>query len=132
MTISMLIMICCLNTSFRWEPTLGASLILGLFRGEPSLTLAMLWVWQTSGWQTVALEPHAALWPLECGLVLEPLLQNDWPRPKTDFCAWAMKFQSHCMCAPTRGILWKSHTQGAKEPHVAPEPQFVDHWIRTL
>ncbi|KAK1340919.1 hypothetical protein QTO34_017317 [Cnephaeus nilssonii] len=28
---------------------------------------------------------------------------------------------------PGRGILWKSHTQGAKEPHVAREPQFADH-----
>ncbi|KAK1336565.1 hypothetical protein QTO34_002597 [Cnephaeus nilssonii] len=29
-----------------------------------------------------------------------------------------------------RGILWKSHTQGAKEPHVARELQFADHWPR--
>ncbi|KAK1335127.1 hypothetical protein QTO34_004707 [Cnephaeus nilssonii] len=28
---------------------------------------------------------------------------------------------------PGCGILWKSHTQGAKEPHVAREPQFADH-----
>ena len=25
------------------------------------------------------------------------------------------------------GMLWKSHTQGAKEPHVACEPQFANH-----
>ncbi|KAL8194968.1 UNVERIFIED_CONTAM: hypothetical protein K2H54_042310 [Gekko kuhli] len=29
-----------------------------------------------------------------------------------------------------RGIFWKSHTQGAKEPHVAPEQQFADHCIK--
>ncbi|KAK1336547.1 hypothetical protein QTO34_002578 [Cnephaeus nilssonii] len=28
-----------------------------------------------------------------------------------------------------RGILWKSHTQGAKEPHVARKPQFADHGL---
>ncbi|KAK1341522.1 hypothetical protein QTO34_017937 [Cnephaeus nilssonii] len=35
-----------------------------------------------------------------------------------------------CRTRPGRGILWKSHTEGAKEPHVAREPQFADHGSR--
>ena len=34
--------------------------------------------------------------------------------------------------APARGILWKSHTQGAKELHVACELQFADHRFKGL
>ncbi|KAK1344141.1 hypothetical protein QTO34_014701 [Cnephaeus nilssonii] len=36
-------------------------------------------------------------------------------------------FVDTLMTRPGRGILWKSHTQGAKEPHVARKPQFADH-----
>nr|KAF6343057.1 hypothetical protein mPipKuh1_010776 [Pipistrellus kuhlii] len=31
------------------------------------------------------------------------------------------------MCAPACDVLWKSHSQGAKEPHVALEPPFAGY-----
>ncbi|KAK1333261.1 hypothetical protein QTO34_006802 [Cnephaeus nilssonii] len=64
-----------------------------------------------------------------------PLAQSATPAtPSPAPCAsrWPNRGRSGVMTRPGGGILWKSHTQGAKEPHVAREPQFADHGFSVI